>query len=34
MNISVQFLCGLGATGLASGVVVLYLRPPLEKLLV
>ena len=34
MSISVQFLCGLCATGLASGMVVFYLRRPLEKLLV
>jgi len=34
MNVSILFLCGLGATGLASSAVVVCLRKPLEKLLV
>ena len=34
MNLSMLFLCGLGATGVASLAVVAYLRKPLEKLVV
>jgi hypothetical protein len=34
MNLSILFLCGSSATGLASAVVVFYLRKPLERLLV
>jgi hypothetical protein len=34
VNLSMLFLCGLGVTGLASSAVVIYLRKPLENLLV
>ena len=34
MNLSMLFLCGLAVTGVASLAVVVYLRQPLETLLV
>jgi hypothetical protein len=33
MNLSMLFLCGMSVTGLASLVVVVYLRKPLQNLL-